>query len=204
MIWLSALLLAAAAPAPARVASPTVPGFALTVAPRFRALPPIAFPIENLTDAERRIFVEADRGGRVRRLVIVQFETVKPGADFRFRYPSRPPRQLGAETYRSGTYVYDDQAAATAAPDKEAARTRAFLAQHRLAPARVYRVARLARVADAQGLSEVIIFYMENADRDFAPVPLPNADEDGDVPITGADQQALWQRMEMAIAPAGG
>ena len=115
-----------AQPRPSIVESPTVPGFALAIDPRFKALPPLAFPIENLTDAERRIFVEADKRRTVQRMIVVQFEKVKPGADFRFRYPSRPPRQFGSETYRFGTYVYDDQASATAQPDKEAARARAI------------------------------------------------------------------------------
>src|SRR5687768_17670842 len=44
----------------------------------FRSLEPLTFPIEDLTLAERRIFVEAGPGKRVRRMVVIQFETVRP------------------------------------------------------------------------------------------------------------------------------
>jgi hypothetical protein len=181
------------------VASSTAPALTLEVDRSFAALPPLSFPIENLTNAERRIFVEANADRAVERLVIVQFERVRDGSDFRFLYPSRPPRRFGAETYRFGTFAYDDERAAAIEPAKEAARTRAYLASAGYKSARVYRVARLARVTDAGGLSEVIIFYMENADRTFTAGPLPGADEDGDVPIEGAEQEALLARLSAAI-----
>ena len=186
------------------VESPTVPGLVLAIDRRFHALPPLTFPIETMTDAERRIFFEADEKRMIQRMIVVQYEKVQAASDFRFRYPSRPPQRFGSETYRFGTYVNDDQASATAAPDKEAALTRAFLRTHGLASPRTYRIARLARVTDPKGLTEVIIFYMENADSDFAPGPLPGADQDGDVPIEGAEQAALFGRLQQAIKVISG
>ena len=52
--------------------------------------------------------------------VIVQFEKVQPGSDFRFLYPSKPPRKFGAETYRFGTFAFDEAAevAASTTPRK--------------------------------------------------------------------------------------
>ena len=48
----------------------------------------------------------------------------------------------------------------------------------------------------ARGLSEVIIFYMENAD---AHPPAGKPDEDGDYAVGGAEAAALAARMEEVV-----
>jgi hypothetical protein len=155
--------------------------------------------INNLTNADRRIFVETDDAFNIRRLVIVQFETVIPGADFRFVYPPKPPAVYGDFTYRFGAYVYDDERAAARFPDKEAGRTRALLLNRGFKLPRLLRTARLARVADPAGLSEVIIFYMENADADYPAGPLSGADDDGDLSLDTAAGEQMLERLKTAV-----
>jgi len=184
--------------------SGTAPSLSLEIDSRFRPLPPLRFPIEKLTDVDRRIFVEAGADGAVSRLVIVQFEKAQPGADFRFRYPPKPPRQFGAEVYRFGAYVNDDERATIASPGKEAALTRAFLRSHGYQLPRLLRVTRLARVSDPQGLSEVIIFHMENVDRDYPPGPLAGADEDGDAVLDEAAATDAFARLRAAVRVVAG
>jgi hypothetical protein len=179
------------------------PEIALQIDPAFRRLPTLTFPLESMTDVERHTFVDVRDGG-LQRMIVVQFERAQADSDFRFRYGARPPRQFGAETYRFGTYVYDDAAAARVAPDREAARTRALLIAQGYAPPRLWRLSRLARVTDAEGFTEIIIFYMENADGDYPPGPLPGADEDGDLVLEGEPSDALVRRMESAIRPLRG
>src|SRR3954463_5347361 len=157
------------------VVSKQSPALTLRIDPRFRALKPLTFPIENLTNAERRIFVDSGRDRGIDRMVVVQFEKVRPGSDFRFVYPATPPRRFGSQTYRFGTFAYDDAKAAAGNRVKEAGQTRAFLKAAGYTPPRLYRVARLARVTDPKGTSEVIIFYLENAD---AHPPTGAQDED--------------------------
>ena len=181
------------------VVSEQAPALSLRISADFAALPPLRFPIDNLTHAERRLFVEADANGRVRRMVVVQFERVQDGSAFRFVFPSNPPHRFGEQIYRSGAFVCDDQQAALRAPLREAALTRAHLAEHGLAPPRLWRVARLARVSDPEGLSEIILFYMENADADFGEGPLPGADEDGDLPLERAAREAIFGRLAEAV-----
>lgn len=181
------------------------PEITLRIDTAFRALPPMDVPIGGLTVARRFVFVDAGADRVVRRMIVVQFERVNAGNAFRFVYPSRPPRQFGAQMYRFGTYVYDDARAADAAPDREAGRTRALLQAQGLHAPRLWRTARLARVSDAAGMSEIIIFYCENADADYpASGPLPGADEDGDVPLEGAARDALAARMEAAVRATRG
>ena len=178
------------------VVSASAPALTLRIDPRFRALKPLKFPIEDATNAERRIFVDAGRDRIIDRMVVIQFEKVQPGSTFRFLYPSTPPRRFGAQTYRYGAFAYDDAAAARADPAKEAGKTRPFLKAAGYVSPRLYRVARLARVSDPKGLSEVIIFYMENAD---ARPPAGQPDEDGDWSLTPEEKAAITRRMEQAV-----
>lgn len=183
---------------------PAQPSLVLRIDPSFHPLQPLLFPIESLTDVDRRVFVDADDQGAIRRLVIVQFETVQPGASFRFLYPPKPPAEFGTQTYRFGAYVHDDEAEAAKSPDKEAGRTRALLLAKGFKVPGVFRVARLARVADGNGTSEVILFYMEAADADFPIRPFPGADEDGDLSLDEAGARSLLARLKAVITPVSG
>jgi hypothetical protein len=171
----------------------------LQVDPAFRPLRPLQFPIEKLTSADRRIFVEADPLLNVKRMVIIQYESVIPGASFKFVFPAKPPAEFGDRTYRFGAYVYDDAQSAAKYPDKEAGLTRAFLLEHGFKLPRLLRAARLARVADADGASEIIIFYLENADADYPAGPLAGADEDGDLSLDEGAKKAMLDRLKSTI-----
>lgn len=173
--------------------------FDAKVASSFRRLPRLTIPIEDKTIATRDVFVEADARGIVRRAVIVQLETVVPQSDFRFRYPATPPQTLHGQTYRFSGFAFDDARDAAAAPGKEAARTRALLLQQHLKPPRVWQAVRLARVHDRYGLTEVIVFYLENADSHYAPGPLPDADEDGDAPLDAATKTRMLAALRRAV-----
>jgi hypothetical protein len=162
---------------------------------------PLQIPIAGKTTVDRRIFVDADAESVIRRLVIVHYETVNPGAKFSFVYPAKPPAEFGAQTFRFFAYVHDDEQEAVKSPDAEAGITRAFLVGQGFRVPRLFRLARLARVADRDGQSEVILFYMENADADFASGPLPGADEDGDLMLDAASTAAILERLRSAVHP---
>ena len=202
------LCLAGARPALAQpdnlVVSSASPRLTLRIDPAFRRLPAMAFPIKDLTNVRREVFVDADRARRVRRTVIIQFETVQTGSDFRFHYPSRPPQTLGMETYRFGAFAYEDARAAAANPDKEVGLTRALLIAQGLTPPRVWRAARLGRVADPQGLSEVIVFYFEDADALYPPGPIAGATEDGYVDLDAETAALLLARLRAAVTVVEG
>jgi hypothetical protein len=175
------------------------PKIALQIAGGFVPLAPLKLSLES-TDVDRRIFVDADAAHTLKRLVVVQFEHVRPGASFKFVYPSTPPFVFGDVTYRVGTYVYDDANDSATAPNRESGVTRAALLKQGYVLPRLFRTARLARVADPNGMSEIIIFYDENADAQYPAGPLIGADEDGDLSLKGADARALLVRMSSAIS----
>ncbi len=164
----------------------------------FRRLPSITIPIEDKTVATRVVFVEADASSGVRRAVIVQFEAVNAGSDFRFRYPARPPETFGGHVYRFTAFAYDDERTAAAEPGKEAAQTRALLIRQGLKPPRYWQVARLARVVGAGGLHELIVFYLENADARYRSGP-PPIDADGDIPLDDATRTRLLGELRRTV-----
>lgn len=206
--WLPILLCLLALPGLLRasgahtVMSPAVPKAAFRVDDGLIASPALHFPIRDQTDAERRLFVEAS-DGVVKRMLVLQFETVKPGSDFRFVFPPKPPRNFGPHVYRFGAYAYDDAAAAAREPALEAARTRAALLAQGLQTPRFWHVVRLARVTDPAGLHEAILFYMENADERY-PDGLVDVDEDGDGRLGADEVERLWQALtrSLEVVPA--
>jgi hypothetical protein len=181
------------------VTSSSRPRLKLGIDTSFFAVPPLSFHLKY-TDLERRIFVEADRARFVRRLIVVQFEKVRSGAHFNFVYPPKPPMNFGAETYRFGAYVYNDAKAAASQPGMEAARTRSAL-EARGYRLRLLRTARLARVTDRLGQSEIIIFYNENADETYPSGTLPNADADGDLVLDRIASKSLFENLKAVIHP---
>jgi hypothetical protein len=203
IVLLSAMLAQAALPDPTvtqsglSVTSQRDPAITLRVADGFSPLRPIVLSLPE-TDVDRRVFVEADALKRIQRMVVFQFERVRGGSSFQFVYPAKPPFTFGSDVYRIGTYVYDDAAAAKASPGFEAAVTRETLESDGYLVPRFLRTVRLARVADSNGLSEIIIFYFESADPDFPSGTIVGADSDGDLPITGSAATALIARFESA------
>jgi hypothetical protein len=181
------------------VSSSANPLIILRVAEGFVPQPPINIALES-TDVDRRVFVEADASRHIERLVIFQFERVRPGKAFKFVYPPKPPFTFGSSVYRVGTYVYDDAAESALSPERESGITRAALMKSGYVVPRMLRTARLARVSDAEGKSELIIFYMENADDEYPGGSLPGTDQDGDLVLIDRAAQALLRRMSSVIS----
>jgi hypothetical protein len=179
------------------------PHLELEIDASFTALPRLLFPLQ-FSNVDRRIFVEADKSRIVQRMIVVQFEKVRNGSRFKFVYPPKPPIVFGSETYRFGAYVYDDAKSAASQPGMEAARTRSAIGKLGYHLPRLFRTARLARVADPLGQSEVIIFYFENADASYLNGVLPNADADGDLALCHSAAQSLFESMKAVIHPITG
>ncbi len=142
--------------------SPDQPKIRLQVDPTFTALPVLGFPIRHDSWAERYIFVDSTADKAVRRLVIVQFEHALAGSSFRFVYPSTPPMKWGSAVYRSGVFIGDSAREIAQNPQLEVAQTQRFLEAHGYKVGNWWNIARLARVADAEGKSEIIVFYQES------------------------------------------
>lgn len=157
--------------------SPTQPKIRLQVDPAFTALPVLAFPIRHDTWVERYIFVDSAADKTIRRLVIVQFEHTLAESNFRFVYPSTPPMKWGSAVYRSGVFTGDSAHEIAENPQLEVAQTQKVLQARGYKVGNWWNIARLARVADADGKSEIIVFYQESIV--LSPgTPPPNPDAD--------------------------
>src|SRR5450755_4291836 len=88
-----------------RLISSTHPRLGLVIDQAFAPMPALAIRLD-FTNVDRRIFVRANHSKNVLGLIVVQFETVRPGATFKFVYHPRPPAVFGSDTYRFGAYVY--------------------------------------------------------------------------------------------------
>jgi hypothetical protein len=174
--------------------SPDQPKIRLRVDQAFQALPVLSFPIRRDTWVERYLFVDAAIGKTIRRLIVVQFEHTRVGSAFRFVYPSRPPLQWGDAVYRHGAFVEDDAAEIQDNPGLEVDQTRAYLKAQGYQSGNWWNVARLARVADPEGKTEIILFYQE------ALTPA----QSGSPPASGSDlpeseAKALFERLNTAV-----
>ena len=141
--------------------SPDQPKIRLTVDKTFTGLPVLVFPIRGDTWVERYIFVDSARDNRPVDSSLCSSEHAQVGASFRFVYPARPPMQWGSSVYRHGTFMADSPAEIAEHPDLEVARTETYLTSNGYKLGRWWRVARLARVADPEGKTEIIVFYQE-------------------------------------------
>jgi hypothetical protein len=162
----------------------------------FTPLPPLHFTTGDETEAERQVFVEAGPDRRVRRMLIVQFDRVRPGGEHLFEVPQGPERRFGGHSYRSFALAYDDVASATGWPDSAEGRTRALLIARGFRPPRVWKFARLARVDDPRARGEVNIYYMESGDRDF-PEGLPGGSQE----LPRREAKRLLHRLRRSIMP---
>lgn len=196
-----ALALVAAAPAPRAetnlFVSNSDPALTLSIDNNFTPLPKIRKELEQTVVAERTIFVDGRKGEPVSSVIIIQAEHVLPVKDFRYRFPAKPPHKFGAETYGLMTFAYDEAAEAAKNPDNEIGATRATLSVHGYEPAKLYRVARLARVANAAGTHEIIIFLFENVDAE--PPRGPENLDNGGWSLTPAEKTAIVKRLEAAV-----
>lgn len=173
--------------------SPDQPKIRLQVDKAFTALPQLAFPIRQDTWVERYIFVDSSRDMTVSRLVVVQFEHAQVGSAFQFVYPARPPMQWGSAVYRHGAFTADNAAEIAQHPDLEVARTQRYLTSKGYKLGNWWHVARLARAADPEGKTEIVVFYQEALPPDRA--PLGKADD----ALPEKEAQELFARLDLAV-----
>jgi hypothetical protein len=177
--------------------SPDQPKIRLKVGQAFAALPVLAFPIRQDTWVERYIFVDSGRDMRVRRLVVVQFEHAQVGSSFRFVYPSKPPMSWGSAVYRHGAFTADTAKEIAEHPDLEVARTEAYLNAKGYRLTNWWNVARLARAADPEGKTEIIVFYQESLAVPPSGALAGKTDED----LPEKEARRLFENLKSAVWP---
>lgn len=140
--------------------STAAPPLRLRIDPRLPHLESTELTIKGLALAERHYFVEA-REGRVRRMLVAQFEGFLPTNDERYVYRLPDPVTLGGETYGSWVFCYARRHGTGGDPSPEGIDTSDVLARHDLAMDEEVIMARYARIVGEDARREILLFYTE-------------------------------------------
>lgn len=121
------------------------------------------FVLAGSADAEQFFFIEA-RKGKIKRLLMVQFEGLKSGVSGSYNYSEPNSVIIGGERYLSNSeFVPNVEMALRALPDSDIAKAAAFLGEKKyvLMNSLVYQ--RFVRVVDDEKRREIILLYVEDA-----------------------------------------
>ena len=141
--------------------SDALPPLRLTTGPGLAYVGSHPFRIGAIAEGERHVFAEA-AGGRVRRLLVLQFESILPASTEEYRYRITNPVTLGGVPYRHSVHFYRTSDSIRESPDGELALTVEFLRRHGLTLPDEQAMDRYARVIGADRRHELLIFYHES------------------------------------------
>ena len=136
--------------------SSDAPPIRMAVDPTLAYLGATELEIAGIALAERHHWVQA-RDGRVRRLLVAQFERFLPSADERYQYRLPDPVTLAGITFGRWTFGY--RLADAGAP--ETTDTLAFLATHGLVLEEEQLMARYATILGEDARRELLLFFHE-------------------------------------------
>ena len=150
------------------------PRIALRIVPGYRYLGRLEFPLGESALVDRHYWVDAE-GGKIRRLIVFQFEGFLPGVEGQYRFSLPKPESQGGSNYRysatgirlggreyiHNTWAFDHEASAREGPGKESDRTLRFFAKHGLEFDAELIMSRFAGIVGHDARRELILFYME-------------------------------------------
>lgn len=136
--------------------STDAPAIRMAVDPALTYLGATELEIAGIALAERHHWVDA-RDGRLRRLLVAQFEHFLPTAHERYQYRLPDPVTLGGLTFGRWTFGY--RLPDARAP--ETADTLAFLATHDLVLEEEQVMARYATILGDESRHELLVFFHE-------------------------------------------
>lgn len=159
--------------------SPDEPAIALRVNPDLEYVGNVVFVSGERARVDRHHFVDADRKGHVKRMVVMHFEAALPGTGLTFEEPApENPVYFGGQVFNMSTSSVSNFAAVAAAPGGEAGRTTAFLDSRGLWLDDEQMVTRLGAVVNEDRTQRLTILYVEPA----SPARASSRGERGDMP----------------------
>jgi ketosteroid isomerase-like protein len=145
-----------------RLVSLKFPSIKVDVDEQLRHVGILNFTLKKVAQVERYIYARADEGGRVQRLLIMQFEAILPGVKGGYSFQVTDATRLGEHDYQTNVGFFNFAQTIAANPGAEAEQTKAFLDQKGMKVDDDYLVARYARIVDTEKRHELIFFYLEN------------------------------------------
>ena len=123
-----------------------------------------SFVLYERSQAQQFFFVDAGKGGQIKRMYMIQFEGYLPTTNATYDYAVTASVDLHGQTYITNTEsVPSISALLKQAPDSDAARAVAFLTQKGLHMSDSVRYQRFVRLVDDAKRNEFIIVYIEDA-----------------------------------------
>jgi hypothetical protein len=145
-----------------RLVSLEFPAIKIDVDEQLRHVGILNFTLKKVAQVERYIYARAGEGGRVQRLLIMQFESILPGVKGGYTFQVTNATRLGEHDYQTNVGFFNFAQTIAANPGAEAEQTKAFLDGKGLKVDDDYLVARYARIVDTEKRRELILFYLEN------------------------------------------
>jgi hypothetical protein len=142
------------------VRSSRLPAVTIRVQPSFRYLGRFSFALGNAFEGERFIFAEAE-GKSLRRILILQFERVRPSSSEMYRYSFAHAEHIGSLSFIQNCFAFQGAQAIEAQPRDEGAMTNNFLLDRGFQIPPTWLAARFVTLGAPDRKSEMIIFYME-------------------------------------------
>jgi hypothetical protein len=142
--------------------STATPAVRLEFGKAFKYIGAQEFILYDVARAEQHFFVDADKGGRIKRLYWVQFEGYLPSNTHTYRYQPTKTVEIGGLTFIADAAARNMKINVSR-PDSDGSRARAFL------ESKGYRLAsddvlwqRLVYLVDEARRNELMIIYMED------------------------------------------
>jgi hypothetical protein len=164
-----------------------LPAVTIHVRPAFRYLGRFSFVLGNDFEGERYVFAEA-KGKVLQRLLIVQFERVRPASSEVYRYSFEKAERIGSLQFIQNSFAFPGARDIKAAPKDEGEMTSNFLLAHGFRSPDLWLAARFVTLGAADRKSEMIVFYMERNDQ------LRLSDL-----YAGDEPTAVWSRMKPEV-----
>ena len=171
--------------------SRSLPSVTLRVERSFRYLGRFSFALGSDFEGERYVFADAE-GNLLRRLLIVQFERVRPSSPEVYRYSFEKAERIGSMPFIQNCFAFAGAHEIAARPKDEGEMTGNFLISRGFRNPDLWLAARFVTLGATDRKSEMIVFYMEGSDQ------LHLSDL-----YAGDEPTAAWQRMKPEVVARG-
>ncbi|HEV7428478.1 MAG TPA: hypothetical protein VGQ46_19135 [Thermoanaerobaculia bacterium] len=143
--------------------SSRLPAVTIGVQPSFRYVGRFSFALGSAFEGERFIFADAE-GKSLRRMVILQFERVRPSSSEMYRYSFARAEHIGSLSFIQNCFAFPGAQAIETQPRDEGGMTNNFLLERGFQMPSTWLAARFVTLGASDRKSEMIIFYMEAND----------------------------------------
>jgi hypothetical protein len=142
------------------VISRALPAVRIQVSKEFTYIGRFPFRIQDMASGNRFIFVDGDPE-HVRRMFILQFESILPESVEIYRYSFDNAMLIGGLRFRQNTFAFSIQQDIKENPHAEVALTQDFLGKKNYKISDEWMASRFLTLGDDSRKSEMILFYME-------------------------------------------